>query len=212
MLSLNPDNLADFISPKIAEIDSKETFVFGIRVSMCSGGSPGPWINNQATQAALFNHRMDVSISNATSDSGDVVIAGYIFLKDPTTTHRVHFTSFLRQQLPHLPFFDIGIHKRSPQGVEVSHLVVRCGEKVADQLSANMSTYLNGIQSTPLYLSRVHMMNTSPDEVSGIFDVHSRYLTKLHRLKLSPHIINIDRIRTEQATNATPAVDRSTRM
>jgi hypothetical protein len=37
LLSLSPDNLLNFISPKVTEIDSKSTFVFGVRVSMCSG-------------------------------------------------------------------------------------------------------------------------------------------------------------------------------
>lgn len=148
---------------------------------MCSGGSPGPWINNQATQAALFKHRMEVSISNASSDSGDVIIAGYILLKDPTITHRIHYISSIRQDLPNLPFFDLGIHRRSPHGSEVSHLVVRCGEKVADQLSTNLSSYLNGTHSTSMYISRVHVMNTPPDEVNSLFDIHA---------KLSVHILS----------------------
>ena len=211
LLSLTPDNLLEYISPNITEMGSKDTFVFAIRVSMCSGGSPGPWINNQATQAALFNHRLEVSISNATSDSGDVMIAGYILLKDPSTTHRIHYTSLLREHLPNLPFFDIGLHQRSPNGIEVPHLVIRCGEKVAEQLSANLSAFLNGTSVTPLYLSRVHMMNTSPEEVNSIFDIHSRFLKKLHRLSLSPHILHIDRIRTERAIGDIPAIDRSTR-
>lgn len=211
ILSLTPGNLLDFISPRIAEIDSKETFVFGIRVSMCSGGSPGPWINNQATQAALFKHRMEVSISNATSDSGDITIAGYILLKDPSITHRVHFISSIRKALPNLPFFDLGVHRRSPHGSEVPHLVVRCGEKLVDQLTTNLSTFMNGIDTTSLFISRVHMMNITPNEVNDLFDIHSNFLTQLNRISLSPHIIHIDRIRTENATPDRPAIDRSTR-
>ena len=211
LLSLTPDNLLDYISPNITEMSSKDTFIFAIRVSMCSGGSPGPWINNQATQAALFTHRLEVSISNATSDSGDVMIAGYILLKDPSTTHRIHYTSLLRENLPNLPFFDIGLHQRSPNGVEVPHLVIRCGGNVVEQLSANLSAYLNGTSTTPIFLSRVHMMNTSPEEVNSIFDIHSCFLKKLHRISLSPHILHIDRIRTERAFGDTPSIDRSTR-
>ena len=89
MLSLTPDNLFEFLSPTVTAMDSKSMFAFGVRVSRCGGGSPGPWIvNNQATQAAMFNNRADLSISNATSDSGEIVIPGYILLKDPTLTHR----------------------------------------------------------------------------------------------------------------------------
>ena len=69
-----------------------------------------------------------------------------------------------------------------------------------DQLSSCLASYLNGILNTPLCLSRVHMMNTSQDEVTEIFDLHSRYISKLQRLSLSPHILQLDRIRTEKAT------------
>ena len=62
MLALTPDNIYDYISPTITSMDSKFTFVFGVRVSMCSGGSPGPWINNQATQASMFTHEL-ISVS-----------------------------------------------------------------------------------------------------------------------------------------------------
>ena len=80
-----------------------------------------------------------------------------------------------------------------------------------DQLSSCLASYLNGILNTPLCLSRVHMMNTSQDEVTEIFDLHSRYISKLQRLSLSSHILQLDRIRTEKATGTLPAIDRSAR-
>jgi hypothetical protein len=55
------------------------------------------------------------------------------------------------------------------------------------------------------------MLNTTPAEASGIFDIHSRFLTTLHRISLSPHILHIDRIRTEKADGNIPAIDRSAR-
>ena len=100
LIELTPDNLMDYLSPTITEIDSKDLYVFAIRVSMCSGGSPGPWIKHQTTQATLFKHRLDVRIYNASSDSGDIEIAGYILLKDPTMTHRIQFADHLRHRPP----------------------------------------------------------------------------------------------------------------
>ena len=88
ILLLTPEKLYDFIYPGITTKPEHSMFVFGDRVSMCDGGAPGPWINDQSTQAALYKNRVDVSISNATSNSSDVIITGYVLLKDPHDTHR----------------------------------------------------------------------------------------------------------------------------
>ena len=211
MLSLTPDNLSEFLSPTVTAMDSKSMFAFGVRVSMCGGGSPGPWINNQATQAAMFNNRADLSISNTTSDSGEIVVAGYILLKDPTLTHRQYYVTSLRNELPMLPFFDLGVHRKSTQGDDIPHLVVRCGEKVVDQLSANLSVHLNGTISTAIYISREHMMNAPAEEISGIYGLHNTYLNTAIRISMSPHITHLDRIFAENHTAEHPQMDRSTR-
>lgn len=58
-------------------------------------------------------------------------------------------------------------------------------KNVATQLSENLSAYyFNGIQSTPMYLNRGHMMKETSDKVNGIFDFHSCFLRKLHRICL----------------------------
>lgn len=179
-------------------------FVFGVRVSMCDGGAPGSWINNQSTQASLFQNHAEVSISNATSDSGDDIIAGYVILKDPNDTHRQYYCSHLHEMLPTLPYFDIGVHRRStPQGVEIPHLVIRCGEKVSAQLSANLSVHLNGIASTAIFISQEHIMNAPSEEVRGIFEMQASYMNTIERISMSPHITHLDRLRLEHASATT---------
>jgi hypothetical protein len=130
--------------------------------------SPWPWINNQSTQVALFHHQVNVSIStNAISDSGDVIIAGYILLKEANATHQQHYCSYLHETFTTISFFDIWVHLRTPQGTEIPHLVVCCGEKVAETQALNLSVNLNGINSTTIFISRKHEMNAPPDEVRG---------------------------------------------
>jgi hypothetical protein len=211
ILLLTPDNLYDFLSPGITTIADHSMFVFGVRVSMCNGGAPGPWINNQSTQAALQQHHVEVSLSNATSDSGDVIIAGYILLKDPHDTHRQHYCSHLHETFTTLPYFDIGVHRRTPQGEDTPHLVIRCGEKVAEQLSLNLSVNLNGIESTAIFISREHVMNAPPEEVRGIFEMQANYMNTIKRISMSPHITHLDRLRIENKTANSSAMERSTR-
>ena len=55
-------------------------------------------------------------------------------------THTVNYCYHLHETFTTLPYFvEIGVvHHRTPQeGVEIPHKVIRCGEKVAEQLSAN---------------------------------------------------------------------------
>jgi hypothetical protein len=101
LMELTPENLCDFAAFNIIEIDSLETYItIAVRVSMCSGGPPGPWIGSLATQDAMQTRRMVVKISNASSDSGKVEIAGYILLEDPALTHCLHFSLSIRTTLP----------------------------------------------------------------------------------------------------------------
>jgi hypothetical protein len=210
ILLLTPENIYDFISPEITTIEEHSMFVFGVRVSMCNGGAPGPWINNQSTQASLFQNHAEVSISNATSDSGDVIIVGYVILKDPDDTHRQYYCSHLHEMLPTLPYFDVGVHRRTPQGVEIPHLVIRCGEKVSAQLSANLSVHLNGIASTAIFISREHVMNAPSEEVRGIFEMQASYMNTIERISMSPHITHLDRLRLEHASATSPQIKQST--
>jgi hypothetical protein len=211
MMDLTPQNLREFIAPNVAEMDSLETYVLAIRVSMCSGAPPGPWINNPATKDAMRTHRMEVRISNASSDSGDIEIAGYILLKDPVLTHRLHFASSIRKNLPQAPFFDLGIHRKAPTGGnDIPHLVVRCGVNVMDTLNDNLSTYLNGTTTTAIYISREHLLNTTASEVTELFDTHFRYIKDLVEIQMPTTILHLDRTRRE-IISPTEYTDRTTR-
>jgi hypothetical protein len=126
LMELTPENLRDFAAFNIIEIDSLETYITTeVRVSMCLAGPPGPWIGSLATQDAMRTRRMDVNISNASSDSGKVEIAGCILPEDPILTHCLHFSLSTRTTLPHAPYFDMGIHRKAPTGRnDTLHLVV----------------------------------------------------------------------------------------
>jgi hypothetical protein len=141
---------------------------------------------SQSTQAALYKNRVDVSISNATSNSSDVIFAGYVLLKDPHGLHPQHYCYHLHETFTTLPSFDIGVvHRRTPQGVEIPHLVIRCGEKVAEQLSANFSVNLDGVDSIAICISREHVMNAPPEEVCGIFETQANYINSIERISMS---------------------------
>lgn len=107
---------------------------------MCSGGSPGPWNNNLDTRSAMFRNNIDVQISNANSDSGEVVIAGYILLNDPDLTYQVTFSSAICEQLPHAPsliWAYLNAHLMELI-LHIPQLVVRCSEIVIEQLNPNI--------------------------------------------------------------------------
>ena len=110
-----------------------------------------------------------------------------------------------------LPFFDLGAHRKSTQGDDIPHLVVRCGENVVDQLSANSSVHLNSTTLTSIYVSREHMMNAPAEEISGIYSLHNTYLNTVICISMSPHITHLDRIRAENHTPEHPQMDRFTR-
>jgi hypothetical protein len=72
---------------------------------------------------------VELSISNASSDSGEITTAGYIFFKHPTFTQRFFYLKELRRKLPPAtPYFDISLFRKTPTGRTVPHLIVKCGE------------------------------------------------------------------------------------
>ena len=208
-LELNPDNLREYIAPKITPMPSIKIFVFSFRV--CIGNGPGRWINNPITKKAMSTHHVEVNISNSsTSDSGDTITsAGYIFFKHPMFTHRFYFLKQLRQKLQaSTPFFDIGLHRRTPTGQEIPHLVVKCGENHVSALTEILSTHLDG-SATSVFLGRLLLFKMSTHEVDSIFQTHADYVKNTRILSLSPVVQNVDRIRTEYSS--TGNLERSTR-
>ena len=207
-LDLNPDNLLDYIAPKVTPMPSIKTFIFSFRA--CIGTGPGRWMNNPITKKAMAKHRVEVNISNSSSDSGDIITtAGYIFFKHPTFTHRFYFLKQLRQKLQaSTPFFDIGLHRRTPTGQDIPHLVVKCGENHVGTLTEILSNKLDGSE-TSVFLGRLLLSKMSNSEVDSIFQTHADFVKNTRFLPLSPVVQNVDRIRTEHKTTGT--VERSTR-
>ena len=110
--------LSGLRAPKISYLDSRSMCIFGIRIcatdTMFSSGS---WLKNAQTQVALERHRVDLTISNSTCDSGQMLVAGTIFLKHPVYTHQLYFLLALRQSLStNTPYFDIAVHRQTASG------------------------------------------------------------------------------------------------
>ena len=209
ILELNPDNLTSFLAPKITPLPSIKMFIFTFRVCLSKG--PGKWINNPVTKKALIDHHVDVNVSNSSSDSGETIeTAGYIFFKHPKWTHRHHYLTNLRSQLPTTtPYFDLGYHRKTPTGQAIPHIAVRCGEHHVSSLTDILSAHLDG-SKTAVFLGRLLISKMPPDEVDCLFKTHSEFVSNIRTLTLAPLVTNIDRIRIEHNSDST-TVERSTR-
>jgi hypothetical protein len=207
-LDLTPDNILKYLAPRVTTIESLKMFVFSFRLCLSSG--PGKWINNPATRKNFEQHKVEVNLSNSSSDSGEsIATAGYIFFKHPKLTQRVYFLSHLRRNLPEsTPFFDIGFHKKTPTGQDIPHLTVRCGENHVGPLTEILSAFLDGTTTT-VFLGRLLLSKMSTTEVDAIFQTHAEYLTNTRMISMAPSIKNLDNIRTE--TLETGNINRSTR-
>lgn len=140
-----------------------------------------------------------------------MLTAGAILLKHPSFTHRMYFLLALRRQLPtNTPFFDIGVHKRTQNGTDCPHLVVRCGENHHEALTEILSDYLDGKQTTALYIGNRALASMTQEATEELFDIHQKYVDSIQRLPLFPQIVNVDRLRTETQPSGN-AVNRSTR-
>lgn len=155
------------------------------------------WLNNPETKRNFEHHHVELSLSNASSDSGNITTAGYIFFKHPTLTHRFFYLKELRRKLPPAtPFFDISLMRKTPTGKTAPHLTVKCGENHVGALTEILSTYLNG-KDTSVFLGRLLLSKMDTSEVDAIFQTHVDFVTTLRCLSLSPVVQNIDRVRTE---------------
>jgi hypothetical protein len=205
------DSLHKYRSPKISTLDSTKQYIFGIRV--CLGtASPGKWITDQTTKTIMQHYNLQIHISNAKSDSGDVITAGTIFFKHPGYTQRTFYLMSLRRTLPpSTPYFDLGVMKTTSQGQNIPHIVVRCGANHVDTLTEILSDYLDGGKNnTALYMGHKVLRNMSQEEASDIYELHQQYVTSIQRLSLHPMVVNIDRIRKEYSGSGQP-LERATR-
>jgi hypothetical protein len=114
--------LREYMSPKVAHLDSTGQFVFGLRITM-RNQSPAAWITDSRTNNIMSNENLHVNISHSKCDSGEVVVAGHLLLKHPEHTHKIFYLMALRQQLPEAtPFFDIGHMSTAPNGKFITWL------------------------------------------------------------------------------------------
>ena len=206
---LNPDSVRQFISPSVTIMPSLSTVVLPIRFGFI-GKAPGAWRNTAETKEILVRYGATVSFSNSTTTSGKLVVAGYILLKAPMTTHRLRYLQSLRQMLPdNTPPFDILLHKRTPTDQLMPHLVAQCGESHVHSLSEALATILTGTQSA-LYIPRFAFEQMTPDDASALFTSHDEYVKALSWLPLHPLLSNLDRVRKEYNSDGS-ITERTTR-
>ena len=151
------EKLREYMSPKVAHLDSTGQFVFGLRITM-RDQSPAAWISDSRTKTVMTNESLNVNISNSKCNSGEIVVAGHLLLKHPEHTHKIFYLMALRRQLPEsTPYFDIGPMSKAPNGERIQHLVVRCGENHANVLMDILSDHLDGQKNTTLFVGHKQM-------------------------------------------------------
>ncbi|KAI2494419.1 hypothetical protein MHU86_20102 [Fragilaria crotonensis] len=94
---LTPDNLPEYLGLRTIPISSSKMLIFSFRIWLKAG--PREWLKNSDTRQNVDHHHMDLSLSNASSDSGAITTAGFIFYKLPTLTHRLFYLKELRRKL-----------------------------------------------------------------------------------------------------------------
>ena len=206
--TLQLDELKQFLSPKISFIKATSLLIFGLRFGF--SGNPSNWKFKQNTQQLMKSHHFNVSISNSTCDSGNMVTVGYILLKAPNTTNQLYYLQHLTNQLPdNTPFFDLIRLRTTPMDQEINHIGVKCGERHATSLCHALTQYLTG-NKTALFLPRYSLGSMTDEQIKQQFEFHERYTKSLRALSLSPHVSNLDRIRKETFPDGT-SIERSTR-
>ncbi|KAI2511594.1 hypothetical protein MHU86_2848 [Fragilaria crotonensis] len=194
-IDLTPDNLPEYLGLQTIPISSSKMFIFSFRLCLTAG--PREWLKNPETRRNLDHHHVDLSLSNASSDSGAITTAGFIFYKHPTLTHRLFYLKELRRKLPPAtPFFDLSLIRKTPTGKAVPHLVVKCGENHVGALTEILSAHLNG-KDTSVFLGRLLLSKMETEEVDAVFQTHADFVANLRSLSLSPVVQNLDRVRTE---------------
>lgn len=208
--SLTPANIRQYLSPKISELQTTQTFIFGLRLS-AGANTVGNWLNNEHTKTKMGTLAIETTISNAKCTSGNVVPAGCILFKHPIYTHRLYYLLSLRKILPdHTPFFDLGIHRRTSNGDEVPHLVIKCGENHVQGLSDILASTLDGKNTSAVFIPQPALKSMTEEEMKVTFAAHHGVVTKMQRLSLHPRVVNIDRTRSEKHFEEAPR-NRSTR-
>jgi hypothetical protein len=207
---LSPSDLRSYL-PSTITISAERQITVQIRFGFF-GMTPSKWRSSPSTKEKLEKYEVNVAISNSTSTSGKLVIAGYILLEAPMTTHRARYLQWLRQELPdNTPPFDILLHKRPSASAEViPHLVIQCGHKHVHALSESLCPLLTGDNSA-LYMPRLVMADMLDEKVMEFFQHHNAYCRDLKSHSLSPLLRNIDKPRKEHNPNGSLSIERTAR-
>ncbi|KAI2498582.1 hypothetical protein MHU86_15926 [Fragilaria crotonensis] len=206
--SLSRQELRDYISPKVTLISPRSQMIFGIRFGF--KGNPLAWRRSEEMKAICRRYRLDVSISNSQSTSGNMVTAGYVLLKAPNTTQITWYTKYLRSILPaSTPYFDIVRNKKSPMDQLIPHLCIQCGEKHVTPLCKALLPVLTG-RGSALFLPRYAFSTMSSEQVRSHFEFHEKWSKSLKAITMSPQINHLDQVRTEYNDDGT-TTERSTR-
>ena len=206
---MTPTEVRQYISPSISLMPSQSMIIIPIRFGFL-GNTPAKWRNQESTKKKLEDYNVTVSFSNCTSLSGDLVVAGYILLKAPMTTHRLRYLQSLRQLLPsNTPPFDILLHKRTPSDQQIPHLAVQCGSKHVHSLCESLASILTG-NGSALYIPRFVLSQMSEPEVIDLFRTHDTHVKSLRWLVLAPLLSNLDRPRKEYLPDG-KSIERTTR-
>ena len=207
---LSPSELRTYL-PSTITISAERLIMVQIRFGFF-GTTPSKWRNQQSTKEKLERYAVTVAISNSTSTSGKLLIAGYILLKAPMTTHRLRYLQSLRQSLPdNTPPFDILLHKRPPVSNDVvPHLAVQCGTKHVHALSEALCSLLTGTNSA-LFIPRTVVADMPDDKVTAFFQQHDIYCKDLRSHPLTPLLRNLDKARKEYNPDGSISIERTTR-
>ena len=171
--------------------------------------SPTKWKTAEKMEV-LKAANLAVNVSNSRSTSGNLVIAGYILLKSPNTTHRQRYMQHLIRQLPeNTPYFDIIRSSRTPMDQQIPHLVIQCGANHAQPLCQALLNYLTG-KNRALFLPRHSFSAMTEETIVKQFEFHQSWLRSTVQLPLAPLVSHIDQPRREYFKDGTTLV-RSTR-
>jgi hypothetical protein len=160
---LQPADIKQLISPNISFLKATSLLIFGLRFGFT--GNPLSWKFKQTTQKFMKSNHFNVSISNSTCDSGNMITIGYILLKAPNTTNLLYYLQHLTNKLPdNIPFFDLLRLRTTPMDQEINHLGVKCGESHAIPLCQALIQHLTGNKSA-LFLPRYALGSMTDEKI-----------------------------------------------
>ena len=196
MTEMTEGEIREFLSPTVTYVQSQSMFIFGLRFGF-STKTPVLWQSQPSTKQAMRQHKIWATVSNSSCTSGPLVIAGYVLMKAPNTTHRIRYLQSLRNRLPeNTPFFDITLVRRSPVGQPIHHLGIQCGENHVAPLTKAISALLTG-SGCAVFLPRVVLGKLTEAQITKYFTAHSDYVKSLRPIGLAPMVTNLDTIREE---------------